>query len=343
MKLKLIISTSPEQDVHFPENLSNSADLANEYLNYLRRKGRAYGTIRLHAFMLLHLCRFQERIETPLQDFNENDFVDFLLFINTANPERIIIRTRILGVVSLFFRFLEQYDTVYKNPAQNLRHVLNSHKNELQCIPGSSMKRKTISDSDFKTLIYAAKNPADIILLCLLRETGMRISEALSLRLQDIDIFEKRIHIANHTVTGTKTPAGIRTIDCSEFLINLTSSYVNSCICTDSGLNTLFQKKRRNGNYSPMTYDDVYNLFRSLRRRTGIRVTPHMLRHTSLTKLYYSGWPIEMLRVRAGHKSASTTAGCYIHTGEEELIEAFNAFIRKTNENGDLTYALHKH
>jgi integrase len=72
-----------------------------------------------------------------------------------------------------------------------------------------------------------------------------------------------------------------------------------------------------------MDYRDVDNLFRTLRKKTGIRVTPHMFRHTSLSLLYSAGWEPEMLRQRAGHKNIYTTLDTYVHPSEEEVAEAF--------------------
>ena len=78
-----------------------------------------------------------------------------------------------------------------------------------------------------------------------------------------------------------------------------------------------------------MDYRDVDNLFRTLRKKTGIRVTPHMFRHTSLSLLYSAGWEPEMLRQRAGHKNIYTTLNTYVHPSKEEVAEAF----RKASES----------
>jgi integrase/recombinase XerD len=78
-----------------------------------------------------------------------------------------------------------------------------------------------------------------------------------------------------------------------------------------------------------MDYRDVDNLFRTLRKKTDIRVTPHMFRHTSLSLLYSAGWEPEMLRQRAGHKNIYTTLDTYVHPSEEEVAEAF----RKASES----------
>ena len=78
-----------------------------------------------------------------------------------------------------------------------------------------------------------------------------------------------------------------------------------------------------------MDYRDVDNLFRKLRKKTDIYITPHMFRHTSLSMLNAAGWEPELLRVRAGHKNIYTTLNTYVHPSDDEIAEAF----MKASEN----------
>lgn len=66
--------------------------------------------------------------------------------------------------------------------------------------------------------------------------------------------------------------------------------------------NHVFIKISGENQYKPMNYIDVDNLFRTLKKKTSIHVTPHMFRHSSLTILRMAGWQPELLRIRAGHK-----------------------------------------
>jgi integrase len=68
-----------------------------------------------------------------------------------------------------------------------------------------------------------------------------------------------------------------------------------------------------------MTYTDVDALFRHLRKKTGIRVTPHVLRHTGLTELFRAGMRPEVIQRRAGHAHAHTTIQVYVHPSEVDI------------------------
>ncbi|MFV0466847.1 MAG: tyrosine-type recombinase/integrase, partial [Lachnospiraceae bacterium] len=78
-----------------------------------------------------------------------------------------------------------------------------------------------------------------------------------------------------------------------------------------------------------MNYTNVDNVFRDLRKKTGIYITPHMFRHTSLSLLHSAGWEPELLKERAGHKNIYTTLNTYVHPSNEEVAEAFH----KASEN----------
>ena len=78
-----------------------------------------------------------------------------------------------------------------------------------------------------------------------------------------------------------------------------------------------------------MDYCDVDNVFRALRKKTGIYITPHMFRHTSLSLLHSAGWEPELLKERAGHKNIYTTINTYVHPSDDEVTEVF----RRTSES----------
>ena len=87
--------------------------------------------------------------------------------------------------------------------------------------------------------------------------------------------------------------------------------------------NHVFVKIQGKNAGKAMNYTDVDNLFRQIRRKTGIYITPHMFRHTSLSMLSSAGWEPELLRKRAGHKNIYTTLNTYVHPSEEEVAAAF--------------------
>ena len=68
-----------------------------------------------------------------------------------------------------------------------------------------------------------------------------------------------------------------------------------------------------------MEYQDINSLFNRLYKKTGIKSSSHMLRHSSLTELRRGGMAAEHLQVRAGHKDVQFTLQTYYHPDEIDI------------------------
>lgn len=189
-------------------------------------------------------------------------------------------------------------------------------------------KPKTLSKDQISMLIGSCTNYRDKFLLMLLWETGIRIGEALSLWIEDFDISELVIDLKDRgeleNNAEIKTVSSPRRIDISRNLADMFMEYIADFHNEEVLTNHVLIKLLGENKYKPMNYVDVDNLFRTLEKKTGIHVTPHMFRHTSLTTLRMAGWQPELLRIRAGHKNIYTTLQTYIHPSEEEITEEFS-------------------
>lgn len=162
----------------------------------------------------------------------------------------------------------------------------------------------------------------------MLYETGMRIGEVLSLWIEDVDINEMIIDVKDRgeleNSAEIKTVTSPRKIDISQYLTNMFMEYINIYHTDEVETNHLFIKISGKNKNTALDYTDVNNIFRRLTKKTGVYVTPHMYRHTSLTKLRLAGWQTEYLKIRAGHKNIYTTLNTYVHISDEEISKEFN-------------------
>ena len=158
-------------------------------------------------------------------------------------------------------------------------------------------------------------------------ESAIRVGEALALFVEDIDVAENRIHICDRGLLENgaeiKTIHAPRSIDVSSDLIDEIVAYVGKVHTIDVETNHLFIKLQGSRAGQALTYADVDSLFRRLQRKTGIAVTPHMLRHTMLTSLAELGCQPELLQERAGHASFQQTYQSYVHPAKEALRAAW--------------------
>ena len=147
--------------------------------------------------------------------------------------------------------------------------------------------------------------------------TGCRVGEALALQYEDIDFKKNLIHI-NKTVVfdngiptiqhHTKTDAGNRSVPLLKPL--------RSVLKGKGGY--LFSN-----NGKPLKKGEFYYLWRQYKKRVGVEITPHQLRHAYATILYDAGLPVKDSQLLLGHNSAEVTQNIYTHISEERQKKTY--------------------
>lgn len=162
-------------------------------------------------------------------------------------------------------------------------------------------------------------DPRDLLLVLLLRWTGLRVAEALGLRWEDLChdddgpvLLVRRQWQDGRTVTHTKTPAGLRTVAVVPTLAHALDEARRVTAFGRLG-DPIFATSRG-------TPQDSHNLRRRLRpaaRAAGVPwVTPHVLRHSLATELLDRGYDISAIANVLGHRSEAFTRRVYIHPRE---------------------------
>lgn len=339
-------------------------------LKFIRFKDNtnfARNTLRMYC---QHLKLYFEYLQQRELDFQNVTIDDLALFVNwLQNPYKSlkVIPTHqvevarsprtvniIVNTVLAFYDYILRHEEYSNNisdrlrkfvstPSRNFKGFLYGIAHEQKKVTSNILKLKvpkskpkTLSKEEIGTLIKTCNNLRDKFLLNLLYETGIRIGEALSLWIEDFDISDMVIDLQDRgeleNNAEIKTVSSPRRIDISQNLADMFMEYIAEYHTEEVETNHIFIKVSGANKYKPMNYTDVDNLFRTLKKVTGIYVTPHMFRHSSLTLLRMAGWQPEILRIRAGHKNIYTTLNTYIHPSDEEITKEFN----RTRPNLDL-------
>ena len=338
-----------EQGVPVPEVLS--------YLKFLDNQGKARNTLRLSCYQLQNYYRFLEEAGKDYRDVTIDDIAMFMAWLRNPDilkkvvPLRFELARKEQSINETIDKVISFYDYLVRRGGLENRlseklvkfvtHPQRTYKSFLYGIAENRPSRSSIlkmpvpqreirriKKEEAVALLGECTNIRDYFLLYLLFETGMRIGEALSLWLEDFDLDGLKVSVTDRgeleNLAEIKTVHSPRKLDCTQDLADLFMGYVCEVHTCDINTNHVFLKLRGGNAGKPMDYTDVDNLFRTLRKKTGIQITPHVFRHTSLSLLYADGWAPELLRIRAGHKNIYTTINTYIHPTEEELTAAFN-------------------
>lgn len=93
-------------------------------------------------------------------------------------------------------------------------------------------------------------------------------------------------------------------------------------------INTVFVNHSSSSTGKYMIRSSVEKFFMDLSNATGIRCTPHMLRHTHGTELKESGYSEVYIMHRLGHNAIEST-NQYMHLSYEAQAEAYYKFLEK--------------
>jgi integrase/recombinase XerD len=145
--------------------------------------------------------------------------------------------------------------------------------------------------------------------------TGMRISEALSLRRSSINIQTGEAKIVGK---GNKE----RTVFFSPRALNWVREYLNRRLDENDALFVCSPR-------IPLNRPNAIQWFRKFRKKAGIQknITAHILRHTMATTLLFNGCPIGHIKQLLGHENLQTTCQYYLGTDKRAAKEAHRKYL----------------
>ena len=181
---------------------------------------------------------------------------------------------------------------------------------------------KVIPKEVILKMIELTKNVKHKLLLELLYSSGLRLSELISLKREDIDFYTNTIRV--NSGKGGKD----RITVFSESIKNDLFDYVSK---TSFSSRYLFEG--RNGTYSKKTVQKIVAQAASRVRKSNISagnnvfiprtIHPHMFRHSFATHLLEAGTDVRLIQKLLGHSSIRTTQG-YTSIAKVDLSKVHN-------------------
>lgn len=220
---------------------------------------------------------------------------------------------RTLSALRTFYRWLET-ETGLTNPA--IRHVT------MPKVPHSVPKPLTVSDAA-KTMALTPDGPAkdwiskrDTAVLLLLYGAGLRISEALSLRMEDV--LAAKHGVLRIIGKGNKE----RAVPILPVIVQAITTYLNACPFDMTHGEPIFRGEKGR----PLSPRVVQLKMQQLRQQFGLpdTATPHALRHSFATHLLSSGADLRQIQELLGHASLSTTQ-TYTEVDREHLLSVYDS------------------
>ncbi len=295
------------------ENLEHEM---NQYLNYLQFERKlSKNTISSYFYDLLVFKNYlDQNNKTSLTCFTTL-LEDFLKTMEEKSPTT---RSHYLTVLKSYYQFLIEEGLVKENPCDFLLRP-----KMIQRLP----KYLTIEEVDSLLNIelrsaYDYRNKA---MLELLYATGMRISELVHLKIQDLDFQEDFVHIFGK---GNKTRI-VPINDTSKKYLLLYYHDHRPSLLKNSSSDYFFINNRK----GKLSRQGFFKMLKALCYEKNIKkdVSPHVLRHSFATHLLNNGANLRVVQELLGHSDISTTQ-IYTHISNEKIKKDYHYHPRNKKE-----------
>ncbi len=181
---------------------------------------------------------------------------------------------------------------------------------------------KTLSDGEVAALVLASdgsSNRLDKILIRLLLDTGLRVSEVCDLDIYDVDISARNLRVRGGK--GDKDRTVLFTVKCAQEIVEWINQHRPKPTNPSDPAALLLNS--RGARIHPR---GVQRTMDRLARRASIdtrRLTPHVLRHTFATGLLRRGADIVSIQRLLGHADLTTTR-VYLDITDTALREIYD-------------------
>ncbi len=277
-------------------------NVINDFISYISKKNYSINTYTSYINDLYYFYIF---IKKDLKKVTFEDVKDYLEHLNLKKEKPSSVRRKISSLKS-FYKFL------YKN------NYMDKKDYPLTKVAYPKMEKKLpkfIYYNDLLEIINESTKDKDGVrdrlIIEMLYATGVRVSELINIKINDIDFNNRRIIVLGK---GNKE----RIVYYGEYAEEVLKEYMKT-------------HERKNHNYlfvnskgGQLTDRGVRYIIDNIMSKLSVKthVTPHVLRHTFATDMLNNGCDIKVVQELLGHSSLKATE-IYTHVTNEHLKKVY--------------------
>ena len=257
------------------------------------------------------IMQYADYIEANKLHYNKvtkEDINKYLESLGNMNKKTSTI-SRSLASIRSFYQFLCKNKKVKEDPTNGIGSpkiekkapsILSSKEIELLLEQPKNMDLKGIRDKAMLEFAYA---------------TGMRVTEIISLNIEDVNIEE--------SLVTCKTGSKQRNIPLGTISLNALKDYIDNArnvLIKDENNKALFV----NVNGKRLTRQGFWKIIKYYKEQAHITkdITPHVLRHSFATHLLQNGADLKAIQTMLGHSDISSTQ-VYMQFQDESLKNVY--------------------
>lgn len=301
-------------------------DFIDEYLNFLRvEKSLSLNSLKAYRADILKLSKFASIRGKSIEELGKLDLHDVIKSLAHAGMSSGTI-SRVISSARGFFIFLRRDGFIQIDPTE-----------ELSPPKVDKMLPTFLTEGELELLLEAPdikvlEGIRDRALLELMYATGMRVSEIINIKVEDLNLQKGLINCRGKGGKQRFIPVGSVAISFINKYFEVRPSPVQA---KSAARPEVFNK----ADGQRMSRQDVWLLIRKYARQQGLgRVTPHTLRHSFATHLVQRGADSRSVQTLLGHSDLSTTQ-IYVHVTNVHLRDSYDNFHPRarssSSEGGD--------
>jgi len=294
--------------------MSTLDTLSDRYLNYLLiEKGLSAKTLESYGSDMVRYLSFLEK--NGIRDISNAGTPVILKYLIFMRNEGLGAKSRARHLVTLrgFYKFLVNEKILKHDPARLVE------------LPKSGLKLPDVLSVEEVKLLLSIPDTGtptgvrDAAMIELLYASGLRVSELINLKLQDINLEAGFVRIFGKGSKERIVPIGL-------FAKEKIDEYLKTSrplLLKNIASRYLFVARAGR----PMTRQGFWKLLKRHTQKAGFikKITPHSLRHSFASHLLEGGADLRAVQVMLGHVDISTTQ-IYTHVAREHLKNMHKKF-----------------
>ena len=277
-----------------------------DYLNYIKIERQL--SINTYDGYKRDLECFFKHINKEYNKINKNDIINYIEYLSKNNNPKTVNR----HIVSIknYFKFMEKYKKINANPCENITGLKMA-----KTVP------HVLSEDDINKLLDITCNNAfdyrNKAMLELMYSSGLRVSELLSLEVNNIDFDYAIVRCFGK---GSKE----RIVPLTDSALDALTDYVEiyrKTLTKNKTTNILFLNSRGD----KLSRQGFFKILKELAREKGINkdLSPHTIRHSFATHLINHGADLRSVQTMLGHENIKTTQ-IYTHVSNNYIKENYD-------------------
>ncbi len=290
---------------------NNSMENIGSFCVYLKKiKNSSENTILSYNRDLCNFYKYLNNIGiNNSANANKTNVMSYIYDMQKSNKANSSISRSVASLRS-FFNYLSKEGLMPENPAVGLEipHV-EKHVPEIMSLEDVEL---LLSQPD----LSQSKGIRDKAMLEVLYATGMRVSELINIKIQDVNLPLQYIKCTKSNKDRI-IPLGSKAIQAlTLYLETEKENLQNAASSSDCYLFLNCNKK-------PMTRQGFWKIVKHYSKKAGIKeITPHTLRHSFAFHLIENGCDLQSVQEMLGHSDISTTQ-IYTKINKNKIRDAY--------------------